>query len=138
MSGWVLLNSVTIWFSRVRVSPDHIVCQVTFTTPDADPVLLPVEVDDADEAAGPPQAARVSTALVASSAAGAVQLLARRLPGMLSVTSRSVSWCSAVRISCSSVALSAAAHSSVWTCVSAHIHGRIVTAHNLIVKGAAV
>jgi hypothetical protein len=33
----------------------------------------------------------VSTALVASSAAGAVQLLARRLLGMLSVTSRSVS-----------------------------------------------
>jgi hypothetical protein len=65
------------------------VCQVTFTTPDVDPVL-PVELDVV-EAAGPPQAARVSTALVASSAAGAAQLLARRLPGMLSVTSRSVS-----------------------------------------------
>jgi hypothetical protein len=33
---------------------------------------------------------------------------------------------------------SAAAHGSGWTCVSAHIHGRIVTAHNLIVKGAVV
>ena len=92
MSGWVWLNSVTIWFSRVRVLPDHMVCQVMFTTPDVDPVP-PVEddVEDADGAAGPPQAARVSTALVASSAAGAAQLLARRLPGRLSVTGRSVS-----------------------------------------------
>src|ERR1700727_1861002 len=104
MSGWVWLNSVTIWFSRVRVLPDHIVCQVMFTTPDVDPVLLPVEVD-VIEPAGPPQAARVSTALVASSAAGVVQLLARRLRGMLSVTSHSVSWCSAVPASCSSADL---------------------------------
>jgi hypothetical protein len=86
------------------------VCQVMFTTPDVDPVLLPVDVEDGDEAAGPPQAARVSTALVASSAAGVVQLL--------------------VPCCCDS--------QFGWTCVSAHIHGRIVTAHNLIVKGAAV
>jgi hypothetical protein len=67
------------------------VCQVMFATPDVDPVPVEVDVEDADGAAGPPQAARVSTALVASSAAGAAQLLARRLLGMLSVTSRSVS-----------------------------------------------
>ena len=105
-----------------------------FATPDVDPVLLPVDVEDGDEAAGPPQAARVSTALVASSAAGVVQLLARRLLGMLSVTSRSVSSCSAVRF----FVLCCRGSQFGWTCVSAHIHGRIVTAHNLIVKGAAV
>ena len=64
------------------------------------PVEVEVEVDVVD-AAGPPQAARVSAALVASSAAGALQLLARRLRGMLSVTGHSVSWCSAVPVSCS-------------------------------------
>jgi hypothetical protein len=84
------------------------VCQVMFATPDVDAVLDEVDEVDDDEAAGPPQAARVSAALVASSAAGAVQFLARRLLGMLSVTSRSVSWCSAVRFRC----FSAAAHSS--------------------------
>jgi hypothetical protein len=99
-----------------------------FATPDVDPVL-----DEVDDAAGPPQAARVSTALVASSAAGAAQLLARRLHGILSVTSDSISWCCAVR----SVAFCRGSRFG-WTCVSAHIHGRIVTVHNLIVKGAAV
>src|ERR1700688_3751458 len=83
MLGWVALNSVTIWFSRVRVLPDHMVCQVMFATPDVDAVLDEVDEVD-DDAAGPPQAARASTVLVASSAAGAVQLPARRLPGMLS------------------------------------------------------
>src|SRR5579863_10323518 len=77
------------------------VCQVMFASPAVEAVLDDVEdaadevddeVDDED-AAGPPQAARATTALVASSAAGAVQLLIRRLLGMLSVTSRSVSRC---------------------------------------------
>jgi hypothetical protein len=57
MPGWLLLNALTIWLSSVRVLPDHMVCQVTFTTPD-DELLL-------DDAAVPPQAARTSVALVA-------------------------------------------------------------------------
>ena len=70
MLGWVALNSVTIWFSRVRVLPDHMVCQVMFATLlSVDAVLDEVddvdEVDEVDEvdvdAAGPPQAARAST-----------------------------------------------------------------------------
>jgi hypothetical protein len=114
------------------------VCQVMFTTPDVDPEPVEVEVElDVVEAAGPPQAARVSTALVASSAAGAVQLLARRLRGMLSVT---VTPFLGALLSLPVALLLIFCSGSQFgvTCVSAHIHGRIVTAHNLIVKGAAV
>jgi hypothetical protein len=71
MFGWVLLNSVTIWFSSVRVLPDHMVCQVMLAT-------VPVEEEDdeeddggdEDDAAVPPQpAAAATTVTVASSAA---------------------------------------------------------------------
>jgi hypothetical protein len=65
MSGWVASNLLTIWLSSVSVFPDHIVCQVMFTTPPGDEDELPPE-----EAAGPPQAvtARAAHAARASPA----------------------------------------------------------------------
>src|ERR1700689_2797172 len=53
MSGWVALNSLTIWLSSVSVLPDHMVCQVMSTTPDDEEPPL-------DDAAGPEQAARTN------------------------------------------------------------------------------
>ncbi len=65
MSGWVALNSLTIWLSSVSVAPDHMVCQVIFTTP-------PADADEDEEApllaAGPPHAARASAQAAASTA----------------------------------------------------------------------
>src|ERR1700689_3048015 len=57
MPGWVALNLLTIWLSSVSVLPDHMVCQVMFTTPDEEP--------PPDDAAGPEQAARASPAQAA-------------------------------------------------------------------------
>src|ERR1700689_4605299 len=54
MPGWVALNLLTIWLSSVSVLPDHMVCQVRFTTPDDEP--------PPDDAAGPGQARRASPA----------------------------------------------------------------------------
>ena len=44
MSGWVALNSLTIWLSSVSVAPDHMVCQVMLTT-------LPADLPDGEAAA---------------------------------------------------------------------------------------
>src|SRR5271155_3832542 len=60
MPGWVALNLFTIWLSSVRVLPDHMVCQVMFTTPAGDDEELPLV-----DAAGPPQAVTASAAQAA-------------------------------------------------------------------------
>src|ERR1700683_3524540 len=71
MPGWVALNLLTIWLSSVSVLPDHMVCQVMFTTPDEEP--------PPDDAAGPEQAARASPAQAAITAGTAARARLARL-----------------------------------------------------------
>ena len=71
MPGWVALNLLTIWLSSVSVLPDHMVCQVRFTTPDDEP--------PPDDAAGPEQAARASPAQAAIAAGTAARARLARL-----------------------------------------------------------
>src|ERR1700677_3255506 len=85
MSGWVLLNSLTIWLSRVRVLPDHMVCQVMLAT-------VPVEeeddeAEDEDDAAVPPQPAAATTVTAASTTADLPATVLRGFLDLLSVTS---------------------------------------------------
>src|SRR5581483_2448957 len=56
MPGCVALNWLIICCNSVSVLPDHMVCQVTLTTP-PDVLVLPLFAVDA---AGPPQAVRAS------------------------------------------------------------------------------
>src|SRR5579862_1221110 len=69
--GWVELNSLTIWLSRVSVLPDHMVCQVMFATPpaaDDEPGLAAAVLAGPvlAGAGGPLHAARTSAALAAA------------------------------------------------------------------------
>src|ERR1700722_10087074 len=88
MSGWVLLNSLTIWLSSVRVLPDHMVCQVMLATVPVpvDEEEVDVGAEDEDEAAVPPQPAAATTVTAASSTADLRLAILRCFLGLLPVT----------------------------------------------------